>query len=106
MWFIEGIHPSPMRRNPVPTYAGYSWQGCFSHNEAERPHKRGQCDNDYPLHYTFSSSSMRLYARFQRFVFGKDFLLRNGSHFAPFSGIKSGLGFLCPKLVYSWVGPI
>ena len=36
---------------------------CFSHNEAERPHKRGQSDNDYPLHYTFSSSSMRLYAR-------------------------------------------
>ena len=35
-------------------------QGCFSHNEAERPHKRGQRDNDYPLHYTFSSSSMRV----------------------------------------------
>jgi hypothetical protein len=25
--------------------------------------RAGQCDNDYPLHYTFSSSSMRLYAQ-------------------------------------------
>ena len=38
-------------------------QGCFPHNQAECPHERGQCDNHYPLHYTFSSSSMRLYAR-------------------------------------------